>query len=68
MKRPIACRRPILHLSPSAKPPPAGDETPVRPAQKPRRIIEQAARDLEGGLVDTDRGPQTNQISKTLKN
>jgi len=36
-------------------------------ARPPREVIKQASRDLDRGLVDTDRGPQTNRLSKTLK-
>jgi len=36
-------------------------------AGQPRPRMKQAALDVERGLVDTDRGVQTNRLSKALK-
>jgi len=43
------------------------DESSDSQAGEPLPVMQQAATDLKRGLEDTDRGPQTNRISKKLK-
>ncbi len=38
------------------------DESADSQSSEPRAVIEQAARDVDKGLVDTDRGPLTDQV------
>jgi hypothetical protein len=61
----MAIRRPILHVTHRPKPVDDSDLSPDAPVDQPRKVIEQAARDMERGNMDTDHGPQTNQTSKS---
>jgi len=52
-KQPVAARR-VRMARPTLKLPHERDESVGAAGQTPRSVIEQARRDLEAGLVDTD--------------